>query len=104
MKNKIILDLEVSDFKYNYMGLTFVFSSNTNKNKFETQVDNYIKQETLKIKNKYEYLNINFDLFLVIALYKRIEKRGFKVVTDDNISIKPNTLFLVAYKEIGKHF
>lgn len=104
MKIRVILDLDNSDFRFNYKGLTYVFSSECNKNKFETRIEDYIKQETLRIKSLYSQLNINFDLFLSIAFYKKIEKRGFKIITDDNIDISKDTLFLIAYKQIGKHF
>ena len=104
MNIRVILDLDNSNFKASYKGLTYVFSSECNKLKFENRIEDYIKQETLKIKSMYSQLNINFDLFLSIALYKKIEKRGFKIITDDNIDISKDTLFLIAYKQIGKHF
>ena len=33
----------------------------------------------MKLKNKYR-VNCNFDLFFQIAFYKKIEKRGYKII------------------------
>ena len=43
-----------------------------------------IFEETNKIKAKYK-VDINLTNYLLLAYYKKIEKRGFKVLTyDDN--------------------
>lgn len=97
-------DFNISPYKLNYNGMTFVFSSIAIKNKFINRIEDYKKHETLYLKDKYGNLNINFDLFLTFALYKKLEKRGFRIYTDDNIEIKEDTLFLICYKSYGKHF
>lgn len=105
MQLKVIFDLEQSNYKYKFEGLTFVFSSELNMNKFKDRIKDYIKQESLKLTWKYSNLNINFDLFLSIALYKRIEKRGFLIYQGDNIILKEDTLFLIAYEsKNNNHF
>ena len=44
----------------------------------------YVNEETNKIKAKYK-VDINLTNYLLLAYYKKIEKRGFKVLTyDDN--------------------
>lgn len=99
MRRKIVLDFNQSNYKVAYEGLMYVFSSETNQNKFSKQIKEYINKETLDIKYRYSNLNINFDLFLTFALYKRIEKRGFKIYTiEDHIELKEDTLFLICYK------
>lgn len=104
MKIKIELDFSKSNYKYNFMGATYVFSSEFNQRRFATRIEDYIKSETYKLKYNYGGVNINFDLFLSFALYKKLEKRGFRIYTDDNIELKEDTLFLIAYKQTGKHF
>ena len=58
------LDFSKSKYKYNNEGLTYVFSTENNKNKFINKLEDYKRLETLRIKSMYSQLNINFDLFL----------------------------------------
>lgn len=105
MQLKIIFDLKESNYKYSFEGLTFVFSSELNMNKFKQKIKEYIKQETYKLSYKYSNLNLNFDLFLSVALYKKIEKRGFLIYQNEDIELKEDTLFLIAYKSANSnHF
>lgn len=105
MQNKIEYDLNLSNYKFKYKGLDFVFSSEFNMKRFAEKIEDYVKQETLKLKCRYGNLNINFELFLSVVLYKKIEKRGFLIIEDDNITLKEDTLFLIAYKsKTEKHF
>lgn len=77
--NGIYLDLKESDYKLNYNGLIYYFSSELYMNKFKNNVKQFIVEETAKLKTKYR-INIYFDTMLTIAYYKKIEKRGFRIV------------------------
>ena len=77
--NGIYLDLKESDYKLNYNGLIYYFSSELYMNKFKNNVKKFIVEETVKLKTKYK-INIYFDTMLTIAYYKKIEKRGFRIV------------------------
>lgn len=83
MKTKVYLDLDKSTYKVLYKGLIFYFSSELYKKKFEKNINEFIKTESLKITCKYK-LSINLELFFAISYYKQIEKRGFKVIDDIN--------------------
>lgn len=48
-------------------------------NKFKNNVKQFIVEETAKLKTKYK-INIYFDTMFAIAYYKKIEKRGFRIV------------------------
>lgn len=96
MKTKIILDYTKSPYKFSINRYDFIFSSETNKRKFKEQLKGYIEKETLKIKDRYSQLNIDFEIFLVVSLYKRIEKRFFCVKFND-IDLKPSTLFMTSF-------
>lgn len=82
-KNGIYLNLEESEYKLNYNGLIFYFSSELYMLKFKYKVIQYTIEETAKIKAKYK-ININLDAMLEISLYKKIEKRGFRIVYKEN--------------------
>lgn len=77
--NGIYLDLKESDYKLNYNGLIYYFSSELYMNKFKNNVKQFIVEETAKLRTKYK-INIYFDTMLTIAYYKKIEKRGFRIV------------------------
>lgn len=79
----ICLNLNESEYYFKYKGLVFYFSSEFYRNKFSNEIINYIETETFKIQVKYN-ININFDILLMISLYKKIEKRGFRIYDEEN--------------------
>lgn len=81
--SKVYLDLKKTPFKTLNKGLIFYFSSEFYKKKFIENVNKYIHEESLKIRNKYKIGNI-LDLFLAVSYYKKIEKRGFRVYDSVN--------------------
>lgn len=92
-QNGIELNLNKSRFSFQYKDYIFYFSSKLYLEKFRTNVDEYILLETLKLKNKYKVAN-NFSLFLAVSLYKKIEKRGFRVVHKNmGFIINENSVF-----------
>lgn len=82
-KNGIYLDLKESEYKINYNGLIYYFSSELYMYKFKNNVKQFIIEETAKIKAKYK-INIYLDTMLTLSFYKKIEKRGFRVVYKEN--------------------
>lgn len=85
----VCLNLYESEYKFNYGGKTFFFSSEFYKNKFIESISNYIETETFKLQVKYN-VNIKFDDLFLIALYKKIEKRGFRILDENNKEITPS--------------
>ena len=81
---RVEYDINKSEYYFRVNKLTFFFSSKFNKTRFENGFIDYVNEETNKIKAKYK-VNINLTNYLLLAYYKKIEKRGFKVLTyDDN--------------------
>lgn len=81
---RVEYDINKSEYYFKVNKLTFFFSSKFNKTRFENGFIEYVSEETNKIKAKYK-LDINLNNYLLLAYYKKIEKRGFKVLTyDDN--------------------
>ena len=83
-KVKIVYqNIEESPFSLKYDEFEFFFSSQFYKRNFKKRVDPFILEETLKIKNRYKIRNekfvANLKEVLLIALYKKIEMRGFRV-------------------------
>ena len=81
---RVEYDINKSEYYFRVNKLTFFFSSKFNKTRFENGFIEYVREETNKIKAKYK-VDINLSNYLLLAYYKKIEKRGFKVLTyDDN--------------------
>lgn len=79
----VYLDIEESDYTFQTNGMLFYFSSLFYLKKFKESVKN-IKEENLKLENKYK-CKIDATYFLLLILYNKIEKRGFKVVINGKI-------------------
>lgn len=75
----IYYNLDESDYTFRYDEFIFYFSSQFYKEKFIKEYTNYIKEETMKLKLKFK-CELVFDYIILILLYKKIEKRGFKVM------------------------
>lgn len=81
---RVEYDINKSEYYFRVNKLTLFFSSKFNKTRFENGFIEYVSEETNKIKAKYK-VDINLTNYLLLAYYKKIEKRGFKVLTyDDN--------------------
>lgn len=83
MKTIVYKDVKESPFKEIYSGICFHFSSLFNRSRFKNNIDNFVNEEELKIRNKYQ-LEIDLKKYLSIAYYKKIEKRGFYVLIEDD--------------------
>lgn len=81
MKSKrgVYLDIYESDYFYDLDGIRYYFSSQLYLNKFKDNVINYVNENSIKLKLRYK-INLNFDLFFTLSYYKKVEKRGFRVV------------------------
>lgn len=78
-KNGIELDLRKTKYSYEFGEYIFYFSSKLYLKKFKEGVLNYIILENTKITNKYK-IKINVTSYLSVSFYKKIEKRGFRVI------------------------
>ncbi len=76
-------DIEESDIYCDFDKYTLYFTSQFNKNKFIREVNDYIYLEELKFKTRYN-LNIYLGLYFALVLYKKIQKKGTKVINKIN--------------------
>lgn len=100
MANMIFYELEDSPFSLSIGDFKFYFSSLFYKNKFKRIYEEFIKNETLKLNIRYNG-NIELNNMLLLSIYKKIEKRGFRVIYKnqllDNYVIKS---FIEINKEV----
>ena len=86
---KIIVyqNIEESPIFYQYENFKFYFSSQLYRRNFKNRIEEYLKEETYKIMNRYKVLNDRFfeilKEVLLISYYKKIEKRGFRVYLNE---------------------
>lgn len=82
--------------------MTFVFSSDLHLVKFEEQYKEHRAEQEMKFKARYRFeirLNNLFDL----VLYKKIETRGFLVITEGGQKICRENLLLSGEKVTPKN-
>lgn len=72
-------NINESPYSFKYDDIEFYFSSNFYREKYIKQYSEFLNQETIKLRLKYRCF-INADLMILLLLYKKIEKRGFKVL------------------------
>ena len=87
---KVYHDLNKSDYEYQFKDFSFIFSSKFYIEKFKSEIYNYIKTNSDKINEKYS--SIELEEYLAFSLYKKIEKRGFRVYYRGR-KIERDTLF-----------
>ena len=98
--DRIYYDLTESKEYVELLEYRFYFSSSFNKERFLNNYMKYIKEEEDKIIAKYNVL-ISLRLYLLIAFYKKIEKRGFYIEKIfDNGQLVP-IMNEVIFTEIG---
>lgn len=92
---KVFHNLDLSNYEYNYKDFKFIFSSKFYIEKFRGELYNYIITNSDKIIKKYSFIEL--DEFLALSLYKKIEKRGFKVYYK-NLIINKDSIFKAVLK------
>lgn len=75
----IYLDINESDYYFKIYDFTFYFSSKSYLEKFEKGYYDYIRYNTLKLSSELKVKIYASDI-LLINYYKSIEKRGFRVL------------------------
>ena len=94
--NGIYNDITQSDYFVVMDNITFYFSSEVYARKFAERVDDYVADMLAKYNNKFDTI-LSGELLYKIDYYRRIEKRGFRIVYD-NLELTEMPLFRI---EIG---
>lgn len=89
----IYYDIKESDYwtklKINNEEIVLYFSSMFLRKKFLDNVGNYIHSENLKLSIQYK-IDIDATKLLILSYYKKLEKRGFRVLINDKEVINDN--------------
>lgn len=95
MRAIVYNDINDSTFYLDVGKARLFFSSEFNKQRFLDRYKDYILEETKKLEKKYN-VKIVANYYLMFAIYKKIEKRGFRV--ENNVTgalVSKNCTFLV---------
>lgn len=86
---KVYKNIEDSDYVFNFQRFTFYFSSKFYIEKFKKELDNYIDIEYKRLIKRYDLI-LDSSEYLALSLYKKIEKRGFRVYFERNETKYPS--------------
>lgn len=75
-------NIEDSVYSIEIDNIEFYFSSSFNLRRFKEKSIEYAMQEERKLINRY-HVDINMEIYFLIAFYKKIEKRGFLIKYKD---------------------
>lgn len=96
MASRVYNDINDSNYCVELDKIKIYFSSEFNKERFLKGYEEYVKEENLKIQNKYK-VNIIANYYLLFSYYKRIEKRGFRIINKvTGAEIKDNLTFIIS--------
>lgn len=84
----------MDEFYSQFEELTFVFTKEISKNKFDRELEHWLKEKYRTFYKQYHIILENMDYYLACALYVRCEKLKFKVIYD-NEEISLDHLFSI---------
>lgn len=94
MRAIVYNNIEDSNYKLEVGKLRLYFSSEFNLKRFNDNYEKYIIDENFKLENKY-HVKILANYYLLIAFYRKIEKRGFRIENSvTNAKISQNLTFI----------
>lgn len=92
-RNGIVYDLTVSPYRYNKDGLTFVFSSQLHLDKYKAKLKENRDIINYSLTKRFNFA-VNVSPLADIVLYRKIETRGFLIVTNEGKTLcQTNIIF-----------
>ena len=85
---KIYLKLNESPYVYEKYGIKFYFSSEFYMNKFKQGLREFIDSENMKLEIRYKS-PLNAQLYFMLVFYKKIEKRGYRIIYENKEFTNP---------------
>lgn len=77
-RNGVVYDLRFSEYEYTFYPLTFLFSSESHREKFAERVN--VKVDWLNDSfSKRFHIEVRVDLLAALQCYMQVETRGFRV-------------------------
>lgn len=96
-RNGICYDLTVSEYRATVKSLTYVFSSQLHLDKFMERIDENREKINKSLSKRFNVL-VDVSVLADMILYKKIETRGFLIVTNEGQELWQNEVTFVGDK------
>ncbi len=90
-RNGVVYDLNISSYRYTTNGLTYVFSSQLHLNKFKKKLKENRDIINYSLSKRFN-LNVDVSQLADVVLYRKIETRGFLILTGDGSELWQNKI------------
>lgn len=90
-RNGVVYDLSVSSYRYTIGNLTFVFSSKLHLDKFKKKYKGNRDIINYSLSKRFN-LKVNVAQLADVVLYRKIETRGFLIVTGEGKELCQNNI------------
>lgn len=90
-RNGVCYDFSISPHRHTAGGLTFVFSSKLHADKFSKKLKENRDIINYSLQKRFNY-HIDVSQLADIVLYRKIETRGFLIITRDGIELCQNDI------------
>lgn len=90
-KNGVCYDLTISPYVHNVDGLSYAFSSRPHLEKFKKKLKENRDIINQSLTNRFNY-NVDVSQLADIVLYRKIETRGFLIVTAEGKQLCQNNI------------
>lgn len=85
-RNGVCYDLEKTPYKCTIGNLTYMFSSQTHLDKFKSRIKENRDIINYSLTNRFK-MSVDVSELADVVLYRKIETRGFLIVTDKGIKL-----------------
>lgn len=93
-RNGVCYDLSISPYRYTVNGLTFMFSSKTHLDKFKKKLKENRDIINYSLTRRFN-ISVNVSQLADIVLYRKIETRGFLIVTGEGKELCQNSITFI---------
>ena len=93
-RNGVVYDLNVSSYRYTVDGLTYVFSSKLHLNKFKKKLKENRDIINYSLTKRFN-IAVDVSQLADVVLYRKIETRGFLIVTGEGSELCQNSITYV---------
>ena len=90
-RNGVCYDLNLSDYRHTIGDLTFVFSSQLHLDKFKAKLKDNRNTINRSLSKRFN-ISIDVSKMADIVLYRKIETRGFLIVTNEGNELWQNNM------------
>lgn len=90
-RNGIVYDLNISSYRYTTNGLTYVFSSKLYLDNFKKKYEENRDIINYSLSKRFNMV-VDVSQLADIVLYRKIEKRGFLIITGEGKEICANNI------------